>query len=413
MNSRNGNLQVVLCAMANIGHAPHLAIGLQKAGILKKWYTGIYKDPKKSYFLSKLFPRINHRYKGTVNKDIVNEYIATEILIRGISRMFFSGEHSGKKLYLLTHSFFRNAVCREILKNPPDIVVGLDMMSLEIFKALKKRKIGTTLFSLRSAHPFDLRMAYRLEYAKRGADMELFSKNIFFNDYVIDIFQKELQLSDYILCPSRFVINSAKANNIPEKSLIYLPYGVDAKIPTINKMNKKKDKFRVLYVGRVTLMKGLHYLIEAFKRIKIKNIELIIVGKLSNDSKYLPSLSKNIKFFSWMPPDRLQMFYNSADIFIIPSLIEGSSRVGFEAMAAGLPTIATDRCGIPIKDGSNGLIIPACNTKAIEDSVVKLYENNQLRQTVGYNAKLTMSEYTWRRYYDGIKNVCGKLHAKS
>ena len=95
----------------------------------------------------------------------------------------------------------------------------------------------------------------------------------------------------------------------------------------------------------------------------------------------------------------MQELYAEHDIFLFPSLIEALPLVIQEAMAAGMPVITTETCGMPdlIQHEVNGLLIPPANAAAIEESILRLAGSVELRRQLGEAARETMKRYTWER----------------
>ena len=127
----------------------------------------------------------------------------------------------------------------------------------------------------------------------------------------------------------------------------------------------KKD-FLILFVGRLTKSKGIYELLNAFKLIITKDIsvKLLLVGpilekaKIKNTIKIL-GIDSNIKYTGGVGHEEIKGYMNAADVFVLPSWMEGLPNVAIEACACELPVIASAVGGIPeiIDDKENGLLI--------------------------------------------------------
>lgn len=179
----------------------------------------------------------------------------------------------------------------------------------------------------------------------------------------------------------------------------------ERKIKTINKRYDLKGKKVILFSGKLTPQKGVDYLVKAAKDI---NGDIYIIGegpekeKLEN-LKYKLKL-ENVHFLGYMGDTRkgeLEEFYYRADVFVAPSIWdEPLGLVILEAMAAKTPVIASKKGGIPsaVKDGHNGFLIRAKNSKQIAEACNKLLENEELREKMGENARETVEEkFTWQK----------------
>ena len=166
---------------------------------------------------------------------------------------------------------------------------------------------------------------------------------------------------------------------------------------------------RLLSVGRLDPEKGLFFLIEALNvliREKRLNVSLRIVGKSykNGEERRLRQevrkreLAKYVHFAGYVPHgSRLFELYRESDIFILPSLTgEGVPQTLFEAMAYGVPIIATKVAGIPhlIKDGVNGLLINPAYPREICEAVELLTRNPKLRKRLVTNSFATLRNHT-------------------
>ncbi|MGM0404981.1 MAG: glycosyltransferase family 4 protein [Thermoplasmatota archaeon] len=157
------------------------------------------------------------------------------------------------------------------------------------------------------------------------------------------------------------------------------------------------EKVKVLYVGRLHELKGLDHLIKAFSYVKkvYDNVKLLIIGggDLKDELKELvhkERMDEDVNFIGEVEHSELIHHYQNSDIFVLPSLSEGLSNVIMEAMACGLPVIATDVGGNPelVKHEKGGLIVRAKNVSGLQNSLVRLLNDAELREKMGkFNRK--------------------------
>lgn len=173
------------------------------------------------------------------------------------------------------------------------------------------------------------------------------------------------------------------------------------------------DKKVILFVGRLVEIKGIAYLIEAMKQI---DALLVIVG----DGPYRSELEKQalavngkVVFWGAKTHKELQPIYASADIFVSPSITlrdgsqEGVPTAIMEAMASGLPVVASNSGGIPqlIKDGINGLLCEEKCVWQLADNISSLLDDEGLRNSIVTESMRTIEEYD----YHAIANKYEKL----
>lgn len=174
--------------------------------------------------------------------------------------------------------------------------------------------------------------------------------------------------------------------------------------------NKANEEFTILCVSRITERKGIKYLIEAIKLMEKENIKLIIAGE--GDRKIeLEKLAKDlhlenkIAFLGRVEHSQITRLYQKADVFILPSLNEGMSNTMLEALASGLPLIATATGGTKelVTNGKNGFIIKMENAKDITEKIRLLATNSELQEKMSLASRKKALTLSW-------KNVAMQYH---
>lgn len=244
----------------------------------------------------------------------------------------------------------------------------------------------------------------------RGADANMSLNNFFLKK----IFTFVLKHCDCVVSNNKYVARLVSGLNIRLKSKIkVISNGVDLDIfkPRDKQDIRKKlglplNKRIILFTGWLIERKGVTYLISAVEKIikQKKDVLFIILGdgqlkeELLTKVKYL-KIENYIKFVGPKPPEEIPYWMSAADIFILPSLSEGMPNVVMEAMASGLPVIATSVSGTPelIEDGKNGFLIPPKNSEDIEKRVIQLLNDQHLSDKIGDNARKSIFErnLTW------------------
>ena len=198
---------------------------------------------------------------------------------------------------------------------------------------------------------------------------------------------------------------------IYDKSISVIPNGCDptkfenlSKRDLRDKLKIKEDKKIMIFVGRLHPIKGLHYLIEAMRIIhqKYPKSRLLIVGdgedrnNLENLVKKL-NLNKYVSFIGMVPNETVPEYMVASDVFVLPSLSEGFPTVILEAMASGIPIVATKVRGVPeiIKDGENGFLVEPRNSEEIAEKVLLLLNKDELRKRISEKNIEEVKRYHW------------------
>ncbi len=154
----------------------------------------------------------------------------------------------------------------------------------------------------------------------------------------------------------------------------------------------------ILFLGVVGERKGAFDLLEAFAlaRSQCGGLELSIGGKgaverARTEARRL-GVADNVDFCGWVGAEAREALLQRADIFVLPSRNEGLPMSVLEAMARGLPVIATPVGGLPelIEDGVNGLLVPPGDANALARAIVKLASDPTARQALGAAARQTI-----------------------
>jgi len=169
----------------------------------------------------------------------------------------------------------------------------------------------------------------------------------------------------------------------------------------------------VLYVGRLAPKKGLEYLIEAMTDL---DTQLTIVGD-GPERERLEAVAEridgDISFEGEVPPEEVDKYYRSAAIFVLPSIEgEGMPNVVLEAMAWGLPVVATDSGGIPsvIQSGKNGYLVPMHDTESLHDKIRKLQNDSSERDKLGKHARQYVQKtHSWNSLVSKLEEKYRKL----
>lgn len=209
---------------------------------------------------------------------------------------------------------------------------------------------------------------------------------------------KTITKADAIIVASEHARNEAlKKTNIPEEKLYAIHYGIDLE-RLGPKKKKHSDKIKIGYLGGLDGRKNVGLLVDCFRKISrdYDNIELHIGGTGRNYEKFksmnVPNmfLHGNIKF------EETSKFFNSLDIFVFPTLGEGFGLPVIEAMACGIPVVASNVTTMPEIVGDAGEL-SAPNVKDMSNSIVRLIENKKKRDKLGKEGLERAREFTWEK----------------
>ena len=166
----------------------------------------------------------------------------------------------------------------------------------------------------------------------------------------------------------------------------------------------------MLFVGQLCRQKGLHYLLEAWRRLKLQCAELRIVGNFPPNRNVISSYESTASFLGPLQWNELREEYRRTDLLCLPSLSDGFGQVILEAMACGTPVLTTASCGASdlICHGENGLVVSPADLESLISSLEWASSNRDKLRKMHSAARATAEKHPWSRFR---KNVVEQLRS--
>ncbi len=407
----------VMVAHPGTQHSYATALALQHAGMLDRYLTTFY------YKVPSLFSSILHflpsglqnkfgrelmrRRVDALDQDRIQIYPLIE-LTRIAAIRAGQSDIAGRMIQWRNRSFDKK-VARLVKKSAPNAVICYDTCAIETFRACKQT---STLGMLDQTTGY-IKSAMRIMEEEEALHPE-FTDSIRVNipGWVVERCDEETAAADVVLAASEYVRTTLIENSVPAAKIELLPYGADTSRFSPPSVKREGDVFRILYVGGISQRKGIKYLLEAFKRLGLKNAELVLVGGIMGSGRALAAYADYFRHIAHVPHREIHEIYQQADVFVFPSLHEGSSIAILEAMASGLPVIATTNSGAIIRDGIDGYVVPIRNIEAIMEKILLLYQNPSLRGEIGRQARLSAQANSWQAYERRLSQMIRRLTAQ-
>lgn len=183
---------------------------------------------------------------------------------------------------------------------------------------------------------------------------------------------------------------------VPEKKLFLTSRGVD--IEKFTPAPAPPEKFRAIFVGSLIRRKGIHVLLEAWKKLALADAELVLVGAPSKEiAAILADAPANVIVRGFVRDVAAELRQAAAHIF--PSECEGSAKATYEAAACGLPQITTRESGDVVQDGVNGLLVPPNDALALATAIERLYRDRDRAARMGEAGRRRVVEnFTWDHF---------------
>ena len=179
---------------------------------------------------------------------------------------------------------------------------------------------------------------------------------------------RDIALADLILVPSDHIARCLVIHGTAPEKIRVIPYAADCQRfrPPAAKCHGSGCTF--LFAGGITQRKGIKYLLEAWERIRRPGWRLQLVGPLPKRSGPLSSLPDQVELLGRIGHLEMPNRMAAADVFVFPSLFEGSAVVTYEVLASGLPSIVTRAAGSVIRDGIDGFIVTPRDVTALRNA---------------------------------------------
>jgi glycosyltransferase involved in cell wall biosynthesis len=208
-----------------------------------------------------------------------------------------------------------------------------------------------------------------------------------------------------------------RLQQVVDRDITVIPNGVD--ITPFQEMKRSSHQMQksLIFVGRIEQVKGIEYLLQAMVTViqKYPQVRLVILGTGEDEARIqalaaiLP-LEKSVEFVGSVPHEEVPRYMADSDIFVLPSLSEGFPLVIVEAMAAGLPILATNVGGLKevVQDRMNGFLVDPQNAGALADKLLFMLQNPVILDEMSRNNIQAATGYGWDHIIVRIEEVYQK-----
>lgn len=220
-----------------------------------------------------------------------------------------------------------------------------------------------------------------------------------FDPWIIDRELADYELADRIFVPSEQARQSFIRRGTPLSRLAKLPYGVDVRRFT---PSPERNPLRVISIAHIGLRKGHQYLVPAYRRARRPGSTLVLVGHAERFAvERLAICDDDITATGPISRDQVASELRTSGVFVLASVEEGLALVIAQAMAAGLPVVATDATGASelVTHGVEGLIVPSADEDALTLAIDRLLGDPEQARAMGQAGReRVLSAGGWNDY---------------
>lgn len=222
--------------------------------------------------------------------------------------------------------------------------------------------------------------------------------------------REEWCIADLVLVNSEWSKGLLLQQGVPESKLIVVGLGYESpcNLPCREPVG---DQLTVLWLGTVMVRKGFPYLVEAAR--KLPKVRFVVAGPISIREEKIRSAPANMTFLGRVQRHNVGRLYQKAHVFVLPTISDGFGITQLEAMAHGLPVIATSNCGRVVTHGSDGLIIPAAESEALACAIARLDANRKELSEMSRRAAVTARAYSLANKAHEIEEKVARAKVRS
>jgi len=388
-------MQVTQVALGRFHHF-HLARQMERRGLLRAIWSG--------------YPATKLKDEAGIPPAKIHSYPWFYVPAQAVPRLPLIG--GSVALRRSTHWQAVEAIDRRVARSitEPTVLVGLSSGGLH--SGARARSLGGRHVCDRGSTHIRFQDAVLAEeYALWGLPYRPIDARIVGKE------EAEYAQADRITVPSQFCRQTFLDQGVDPARISVIPYG--GRLDRFSPVGEPDpDAFNAVFVGNVTVRKGIQYALKAFAALGHPNKRLRVIGGM--DPEVEPLLRTlpldNVEFLGAVPNTQLQQFYSTADAMLLPSLEEGLALVMAEAMACGCPVIATENTGALdlFVDGEEGRIVPARSVEALRDALEAIVQHRDAATAMRVRARARIESLGgYDRYGDRWAALLDELEGRA
>lgn len=275
---------------------------------------------------------------------------------------------------------FARGVARSSMP-PHDVFFGYSYASLEAIASEKERGVGTIVDQI---DPGELE--YRIVEEEMRLWPDYAQTTITPPQAYFDRARAEWGLADVVVVNSDWTKDALIEEGVPANKIVVLPLAYELpEAPNALACDltdgHRRRRLTVLWLGSVIVRKGIQYLVAAAKQLQKEPIDFLVAGPIGISDKAIAEAPPNMHWLGPIPRGQASQFYQESDVFVLPTLSDGFAITQIEAMAHGVPVVATPNCGRVVEDGKTGFVVPARDSVALANALsVLAYDRDLLRE---------------------------------
>jgi glycosyltransferase involved in cell wall biosynthesis len=419
MDSQEVNSSVLVGCPDARPPAYQAVVGLSRAGILKSFVTSSYYNPESVLptLLRRHMPGPFARYERILMRRHDREIPASrvrpvpsfDLALRVESRLAVERPSVKRAVVRWRTERFDRALSRTIDRTSPSAVLVFSDVGSDItLPHCRARGIPAVVSMVHG----DVREERRVLEQESTVSPEFLP--IYLGDAAIDQAElawlharrlSDLAMAELVLVPSDHIARTLESHGVSPDRIRVIPYAADCRRfePLPRSGNEADCTF--LFAGGISQRKGIKYLLEAWSRVRRPGWRLQLLGPLPTNRAPLEPYLHMCEPLGRVSHSEMPALMARADVFVFPSLFEGSAVVTYEALACGLPSVVTPNAGSVVRDGLEGFVVPPRSIDDLAARMDLLGRNRELRARMGAAARARALTFDWPRYHAAVVDV--------
>jgi glycosyltransferase involved in cell wall biosynthesis len=366
-----------------LGAREHYAVprAINRSGFLSELITDFWLAPgtAASAFKNGFSDRYHSELKNAKVQSDNFSVVAFELKSR-------LGGNNGWRLIQRRNARFQKFALAELSRVAKEVgdrhitVFAYSYAAAKLFEFARERSWTTVLGQI-DPGPADERLIGKLHEARDLLDGWKPAPEEYWDDWRV-----ECELADRIIVNSDWSRTALLEEGVPFEKISVIPLAYEPSGEALNFGRQyptaftKERPLRVLFLGQISLRKGVLELLHAAETLVEQPIEFRFVGPVQFE---IPTAMRELSSIKWVgisPRSDVAKHYRAADVFIFPTHSDGFGLTQLEAQSWKLPIVASRHCGEVVRDGMNGLVLAEVTTAKIAESLLRLVHDPQSLQ---------------------------------
>jgi len=401
------------------------AAALAGAGLLREFVTASFYDPggRLARWGSRIAPRsfaaaehrLLRRTHPAIDPGRVHSIVSYDLALQ-IENRLPAGQLGRLVARARTWSFDR-AIARRLVRTRAQVLFLFSDTGSRLALPLAQRLAVPSILSIVHGDVDEETAILAREQSVDPAFAEIYLGDVAIDRHQLawlhDRRRAERGLAQRILVPSPYLRSRLLSQGVEPGRIEVIPYAADCRRFQPRSRPNPDSGCTFLFAGGISGRKGIKYLLEAWQSIRRPGFRLQLLGPLPRNTRALEPYLDQVELLGRVSHSAMPERLSQADVFVFPSLFEGSAVVTYEALACGLPCIVTPNAGSVARDGVEGLVTPPGDARALAAAMVRLGENPDLRRRMAAAARTRALEFDWPRYHAAVARVVEEITAES